>query len=364
MPSENIIRYDTPGLRYDSGWRYDQVIQGTDNLSQPPQQPTNTSHTTMEFWEITKDRSQKTLVVWQQHVPTLHIGNLASSALETLIDGFDPLVAARIDAQDTFDAAFRAVQDSLAIMRVLGTKVPQIIEGQLDGNQSIEKDVNDLYANSPRTESTILKRLRELLPVWVRANTALAALTPTQPPITRVVGGVAYTAATAKTLYDAYTDLVGTRGEKSGLLDTAKEALAAHDAAADDLNKRWYKVVKATADSGTPLANALETIPTEEGTPAPTIVDISTITQGGETGMSALIDWAPGGGDHATTSNLRWKVEGVDADFTHSVPFNRAGNEIGPFEVDQIVRILGEFINSSGTRTTAIRSITIGEPIV
>ena len=119
----------------------------------------------MEFWEITKDRSQKTLVVWQQHVPTLHIGNLASSALDTLIDGFDPLVAARIDAQDTFDAAFRAVQNSLAIMRVLGTKVPQIIEGQLDGNQSIEKDVKDLYANSPRTESTILKRLRELLPV-------------------------------------------------------------------------------------------------------------------------------------------------------------------------------------------------------
>ena len=51
----------------------------------------------MEFWEITKDRSQKTLVVWQQHVPTLHIGNLASSALETLSDGFDPLVARRID---------------------------------------------------------------------------------------------------------------------------------------------------------------------------------------------------------------------------------------------------------------------------
>ena len=93
-------------------------------------------------------------------------------------------------------------------------------------------------------------------------------------------------------------------------------------------------------------------------------MDISTVTQGGETGMGVLIDWAPGGGDHATTSNVRWKVEGVDADFTHSVPFNRAGNEIGPFEVDQIVRILGEFINSSGTRTTAIRSITIGEPIV
>ena len=364
MPSENVIRWNTPGLKWDSGLRWGQTIQGTDNLSQPPQTPTNTSHTTMEFWEITKDRSQKTLVVWEQHVPSLHIGTATSTTLDAFITGFDPLVAARIDAQDTFDGAFRAVQNSLATMRVLGTKVPQIIEGQLDENKSIISDVKDLYANSPRTESTILKRLRELLPVWVRANTALAALTPSQPPIVRVVGGVAFTAATAKTLYDGYTDLVGTRGEKAGLLDKATEALKAHDAAADDLNKRWYKVVKATADPGTALANALETIPTEEGTPAPVIVDISTVTQGGDDGLQALVEWAPGGGEHATTSNLRWKVEGVDADFTHSVPFNRAGNQIGPFLVGQIVRMIGEFINSTGTRTTAIRSLTIGEPIV
>lgn len=318
----------------------------------------------MEPWEITKDRSQKTLVVWQQHVPALNIGISSSAVLETLIDGFDPLVAARIDAQDAYDSAYRAVQNALATMRVLGTRVPQIIEGHLDENKSIISDVKDLYSNSPRTESTILKRLRELLPVWVRANTALAALTPSQPPIVRVVGGVAFTAAAAKTLYDGYTDIVGTRGEKSGLLKAAIENLAQHDAAADELNKRWYKVVKASADPGTPLENALEAIPTEEGTPAPTIVDISTVTQGGDDGLHALIDWASGGGDHATTSNLRWKVEGVDAGFTHSVPFDRKGNAIGPFTVGQVVRVMGEFINSSGTRTTAIRTLTIGVPIV
>lgn len=364
MPSEDIIRWDTPGLTYDSGWRYDQVIQGTDNLSQPPQTHTNTSQTTMEFWEITKDRAITTHVVWQQHVPTLSIGVQTPANLDTLIDGFDPLVAARINAQDTYDAAFRAVQDALAVMRVLGTKVPQIIEGQLDGNTAIMRDVKDLFANSPRTEASILKRLRELLPVWARANTALAALTPAQPPIVRVVGGVAYTAASAKALYDSYTDLIGTRGEKSGLLGTAKDALQEHDAATDDLIKRWYKVVKATADEGTALANALNTIPTEEGTPAPTVVEIGAVTQGGDDGLHVLVDWAPGGGDHATTSNLNWKVEGVDADFTHSVAFNREGNQIGPFLVGQVVRIVGEFINSAGKRTTAIRSLTIGEPIV
>ena len=318
----------------------------------------------MEYWEITKERAIQTLTVWEQHVPTLNIGVSTSATLETLIDGFEPLVTARVNAQDAYDAAFRAAQDALAAMRVLGTKIPQIIEGQLDENTAIMRDVKDLYANSPRTESTILKRLRELLPVWVRANTALAALTPSQPPIVRVVGGVAYTAVSAKALYDNYTDLIGARSDTAGLLDTARENLTAHDNTTDDLVKRWYKVVKATADPGTALANALDNIPVEEGTPAPVIVDIGSITQGGDDGMHVVIDWAEGGGEHVTTANVRWKVEGVDEDFIHSAPFNRAGNEIGPFTVGQVVRTLGEFINSTGTRTTAIRTLTIGEPIV
>ena len=85
----------------------------------------------MEFWEITKDRSQKTLVVWQQHVPTLHIGNLASSALETLIDGFDPLVSAgftegfvdALTAHARFVGATRIAWPRFARHRALGREV-------------------------------------------------------------------------------------------------------------------------------------------------------------------------------------------------------------------------------------------------
>ena len=80
--------------------------------------------------------------------------------------------------------------------------------------------------------------------------------------------------------------------------------------------------------------------------------------------MEAIVDYEKGGGDHATTRNLRWKVEGVDADFANVVELNRAGNTIGPFLVGQVVSILGEVINSSGRRTSAIRNITIGAPIL
>ena len=318
----------------------------------------------MEYWAVTKDRAQQTLTVWNQHVPTLNIGTQGPLALGTLIAGFEPLAQAVVAAQDVTDAAVRAVQGALGTMRVLGTKLPQIIEGQLDGNAGILRDVKDLYANTPRTEASILRRLRELLPVWVRANAVLAAMVPAQAAIVRVVGGVAFTAAAAKTLLDSYTNLIGTRTDKDGLLSNAKEALKEHDSTTDSLIKRWYKVVKATADVGTPLADALDGIPTEQGTPAPTIIDIATVTQGGADGLHAEVDYTPGGGDHATTKTLRWKVVGVDADFIHSVPIDRTGNEIGPFTEGQVVKLFGEVSNSSGTRTTAERTLTIGVPIV
>ena len=318
----------------------------------------------MEYYEITKSRAQETLPVWVAHLPTLHIGVKTSADLATLIDGFEPLVQARVAAQDDFDAAFRAAQGALGIMKVLGTKVPQLIEGQLSENAAVMKDVDDLFSTQPRAEGTILKRLRELLPTWVRANAALLALSPTQTPIVRTVAGVTYTAAEAATLLNSYTTLVGTIKTKEELLDGCREALRGHDRATDRLNKTWYKVAKATADAGSPLANALDGITTEAGTPAPVVIEIDHVVQGGDYGLQALVSYIAGGGEHATSKTIRWKIEGVDADFTHSAPLDASGNALGPFTVGQVVKLFAEVSNSSGTRTTAVRTITIGPAIV
>src|SRR5437773_2183095 len=89
-----------------------------------PKQNFNLNLTTnMEYWEITLDRSQKTLPVWNQYLPDLNIGTQGPDALEALIDGFEPLVQARVAAQDVADAAFRDVQASLLKMKILGTAV-------------------------------------------------------------------------------------------------------------------------------------------------------------------------------------------------------------------------------------------------
>ncbi len=210
----------------------------------------------------------------------------------------------------------------------------------------------------------MLERARALSPVWLRANAALAALTPAAPPIKRVLQGVEQTAVMFKALLDSYTTKVQDTSDTEGLLKATKQELTELNDATDKLIKSWYKIMKASYDPGSAAYEALSSIPTEGGTPAPDTIEINTVTQGGEDGLHVEADYLPGGGAHATTELLKWMVVGVDLDFTHSVPLTEAGNTIGPFTVGQVVKLITEATNSSGTRTSAVRTITIEPPIV
>jgi hypothetical protein len=363
MPNPAGAHWDDGITRWDDGSLWGPVSASAPALLTSTELiPLNS--TAMEYWEITKQRAQETLPVWNQYLPTLKVSGLSPADLEALIDGFEPLVQQRTDAQDTYDAAFRSGQDALLRMKALGTKVPAIIEANLDHNASIMKELDDLYGNAPRSEGTILKRLRDLLPVWVRANAVLAAQTPPQDAIVRTVGGVTYTAATARILIDSYTDVVKDVKDTEEQLDRKRAALRAHDRATDQLNKRWYKAVKASNDPGSDVYEALNGITTEPTTPAPETIEINTVTQGGDGGLQVLVAYMPGGGAHATTKLVKWQVGGVDTDFTHSTPLDPSGNALGPFSVGQTVKIITEVSNSIATRTTAPRTIVIGEPVV
>lgn len=359
------------GAHWDDGLTFWDDGSTWDSADAPAPEPvlltseTNFSINThaMEYWEITKQRAQQTLPVWTLYIPTFKVGGLGTTDLTGYINGFEGLVQARTQAQDDFDAAFRDGQNALLRMKVLGTKVPAIIEAHLDENAAVMKNVDDLYLVQPRTEGSILKRLRMLLPVWTQANAALAAMTPPEPPITRTVGGVAYTVATALTLLESYTVLVDAVELKQEQLDKKRAELRAHDHACDMLNKRWYKAVKASHDPGSEVYEALAGITTEPTTPAPETIEINTVVQGGEAGRQALVSYLPGGGAHATTKLVKYQIVGVDPGFDHSVPLDASGNALGPFEVGQTIIIITEVSNSVGTRTTAPRTIVIEEPV-
>jgi hypothetical protein len=318
----------------------------------------------MQPWEITKERAQLSLTVWTQQAPTLKIGAQGTTELSALIDQFEPLVQLRAVKQDDADAAYRAGQATLQKLKLLGTRIPQILEGHFSDNVLLMKDLKDVYQITPRSEGTILERARALYPVWVRANTALAAMTPALPPITRVLQGVAHTAAMFKALLDGYTTQVQAISDTAGLLNATRKDLTDLDDETDALIKSWYKVMKASYDPGSPEYEALSSIPTEGGTPAPDTIEINTVVQGGTNGLQVLVDYVPGGGAHATTKLLKWMVVGVDADFTHSTPLTDAGDAIGPFTVAQVVKVITEATNSAGSRTSAERTITIEPPIV
>jgi hypothetical protein len=63
------------------------------------------------------------------------------------------------------------------------------------------------------------------------------------------------------------------------------------------------------------------------------------------------------------TRLIRRQVDGVDPGFDLNAPLDASGNALGPFAVGQVVQVMTEVSNSSGTRNSAVRTITIEEPI-
>lgn len=364
-PHEPMPYYDDPLVRYDDpAIFYDDPGLGHPPANPPLNQPLPSLGTTaMEYWEITKDRAQKTLAVWNLHVPTFKLGATDATAFEALIEQFEPLAQARTTAQDDFDAAVRDTKMSLLKMKILGTRVPQIIDGQVPDNAAIRDDLHDVFRISPRFGPSILSRARVLYPVWVRADAVLAGLTPPAAPITRPIQGVPHTAAMLKALLDGFTDVTKDQDDDEAVLDKKRGDLRALDRQVDQINKNWYQVIKNTYDPGSPVYEALSSIPVETGTPAPDPIDLNPLEQGGDEGLHVLATYEPGGGAHATTKQVEYMVEGVDADFGHTAELDASGNTLGPFTVGQVVKVRTKVSNSSGARTSAVRSITIEEPL-
>ena len=152
MPDPEIARWDTPGLTWDMpGLRYDSPPPAPATAFPPPNStsiPLN-STTSMEYWEITKDRAEKTLPVWQQYIATVKINGKLPADLDTLIGGFMPLVTARVTAQDNQDTAFRAVQSALLVMKTLGLRVAGMIESQLDEDVKLMDKLEKLRRVAP-----------------------------------------------------------------------------------------------------------------------------------------------------------------------------------------------------------------------
>jgi len=71
------------------------------------------------------------------------------------------------------------------------------------------------------------------------------------------------------------------------------------------------------------------------------------------------VAYVTGGGDHATTFVLLWRVAGIDTDFGHAMPVNLAGQTVGPFSAGDEIQFKTRGSNSSGETDSSVKTITL-----
>lgn len=114
--------------------------------------------------------------------------------------------------------------------------------------------------------------------------------------------------------------------KKKSALSKQRAALKTASEKADRNNKRWFDAWSGNFPDGSAELAALSQIDTGPHTPAPSPLMISTVRP--SAGGHFAEAYVSGGGNHATTLHLQWKVAGVDAEFGHDTLVVLAGQSV------------------------------------
>ena len=130
----------------------------------------------------------------------------------------------------------------------------------------------------------------------------------------------------------------------------------AADRKTDRANKRWYQAWLKVFPAGTAEGDAAQAqIPTEQGTPAPTPLEILTLAAQPDHTVRVTLD--PAGGAHATTKELQYQLPG-EAEFGHTAPITGRVMAAGPFAAGAAVAFRTRVANSHpGTVTGAVKQV-------
>ncbi len=216
----------------------------------------------------------------------------------------------------------RANRDTLDTdLKSLCVHGPDAIEGDLEEGDEIFDDLPPIRGIRMTNPEQTLARARKLVPPWTKANARRLAAVPPDPELK----------AKGKTLAQLQTAM----GELATALQTVENELSDERKASGTLdrtytkvdrqNKQWFVAWQGEFAVGTPERDALSQIDTNAA-PAPVAVQIEAVTPAA--GGVFATDYTAGGGAHAAVLLLQWQVVGVDADFTHAVALNLAGQTV------------------------------------
>ena len=305
-----------------------------------------------EFFEAVHQRGQQTLAVWNTHAATFQVGALTLAAHTTDVALLMTHVNDRDVQQDVQDDAVLARDANFGALRDIVVRVPQLIEATLEDDDRLHSDLDDVFAVDPNRTHGGMERARRVVSLWNRVNILRAAMTPALPALT--LG--ATTVANLQTLLTNHPGLLQTVEDERSELNQKTSLLKTTSRRIDRNNKRWYAAWSQNFAIGSPENDALSQIDTGPTTPAPSALEIDTLTAAG---TSVQVAYVAGGGDHATTLVLLWRVVGIDPDFGHATAVNLAGQTIGPFSAGDEIQFKTRGSNSTGDTDSTVKSITL-----
>lgn len=229
---------------------------------------------------------------------------------------------------------------------------PDAVEGDLEDKDEILDDLPPIRAIRMTNPEKTLARARKLVPAWTKTNARRLATVPPDPELK----------AKGKTLAQFQTlmgDVVAALQTVENQVSDERKAAGALERAfkkVDKENKKWFVAWQGEFAVGSPERDALDQIDTNAA-PAPVAVQIETVTPAA--GGSFAVDYTAGGGAHASALLLQWQVVGVDADYTHVVALDQAGQTVATGALaGATVKFRTKAMNSAGTTYSTVKTET------
>ncbi len=307
-----------------------------------------------EYWEEIYHRGQQSIGVWNTFMPGFVFGEVTLASHTTDVNGLQTKANERDVQQDALDVARLSRDANLRFMEDLCVRFPRKLEGDLAATDPLHAEIADLRDIVPDTSDKIVQRTRRTVSLWNRINAQRAAAVP---PLAAFQVGTAVVAQLDTALTHQNTLMQNVENER-GKHTQKSEALRTLATKVDVNNKRWFAAWEGEFAAGSPERAALSQIDTGGQTPAPEALEINTAVA--QPPDQVAVTYVPDGGDHATSFKLKWKIETVDADFTHEAVLNLLGQTVTVAgAAGKTVSFKAVATNSTGNTDSAVKTVVM-----
>lgn len=313
-----------------------------------------------EFHEVVHTRGQQTIGVWGTFASGLKVGQLTLAQHTTDVAAIFTAASQRDSAEAALDDARLAVSNLRLSLADLTIRFPRAIEGQIEPGSDLHKNIEECRNIEPNTPENAVARGRRAVILLTAYNAERAAATPPDPEFTiknAVPGEPDMKLSDLQGMVDDMPDLEQEVEDAKSELNKKRSALKKATTKVDKNNKRWFDAWSGNFPDGSDELAALSQIDTGPHTPEPSALEIDEVTPAA--GGSFAASYVAGGGNHATTLHLQWKVVGVDAEFGHDTLVILAGQTVATgATVGADVTFRTKAHNSQGTTYSAEKTGT------